>query len=238
MNRFRFTTVRERRGFTLLGWGVLSGALATLVILFILAIYPFLAPTQPVQGQVLVVDQVLSSGYMLTKARDRFQDGNYQLLVASSGGRLPELPPAICKLVETCRDGHLSQYKTKAQLNAATLAAQGVPPEKIIEASAPSVQKDRTYAAALEVKKQLDEKGLFPASLDVVSLGAHSRRTWIIYQMVFSPETQIGVYSIRSHAYDPERWWSSSAGVRTIIGETIAYLYARLIFNPPGSREN
>ena len=236
MNRLRFTTVRERRGFTLLGWGILSGTLVVLIVLLILTIYPFLAPTQSVQGKGLVVDQMLPN-YALKKVRDRFQNGNYQLLV-TSGGELPAMPAVICKLVETCRDGHLSRYKTKAQLNAATLAAQGVPPEKIIAASAPSVQKDRTYAAALEVKKQLDEKGLFPASLDVVSLGAHSRRTWIIYQMVFSPETQIGVYSIKPYDYDPERWWSSSAGVRTIISETIAYLYARLIFNPPVSREN
>jgi hypothetical protein len=56
--------------------------------------------------------------------------------------------------------------------------------------------------------------------------------------MVFSPETQIGIYSIRPHGYDPEQWWSSSAGVRTIIGETIAYLYARLIFNPPALIES
>ncbi len=236
MNRLRFTTVRERRGFTLLGWGILSGTLVVLIVLLILTIYPFLAPTQSVQGKGLVVDQMLPN-YALKKVRDRFQNGNYQLLV-TSGGELPAMPAVICKLVETCRDGHLSRYKTKAQLNAATLAAQGVPPEKIIAASAPSVQKDRTYAAALEVKKQLAEKGLFPSALDVVSLGAHSRRTWIIYQMVFSPETQIGVYSIKPYDYDPERWWSSSAGVRTIIGETIAYLYARLIFNPPVSREN
>ena len=85
----------------------------------------------------------------------------------------------------------------------------------------------------LEVKKQLSEEGLFPASIDVVSLGPHSRRTWIMYQMVFSPDTQVGIYSIKSRDYNPEQWWSSSAGVRAIIGETVAYLYARLVFNPP-----
>ena len=236
MNRFRLTAVRERRGFTLLGWGILSGTLVAWIVLFILSIYPFLAPTQSVQGKVLVADQVLPD-YTLEKVRDRFQNGNYQLLV-TSGGELPAVPAVICKLIETCRDGHLSRYKTRAQLAAATLIEQGVPAEKIIMASAPSVQKDRTYAAALEVKKQLAEKGLFPASLDVVSLGSHSRRTWIIYKMIFSPETKIGIYSIKSHDYDPERWWSSSAGVRAMIGETIAYLYARLLFNPPASREN
>jgi hypothetical protein len=236
MNRFRLMTIRERCGFTLLGWGVLSGALVALIILFVLTLYPFLAPTQPVKGKVLVVDQVLPD-HALEKVRNRFRNGNYQLLV-TSGGELPTLPAVICTLVKTCRNGHLSQYKTRAQLAAATLVLQGVPLEKIIAASAPRVQKDRTYAAALEVKKQLAEKGLFPASLDVVSLGAHSRRTWIIYQMVFSPETQIGIYSIRPHDYDPEQWWSSSAGVRTIIDETIAYLYARLIFTPPALIES
>jgi len=223
MNRFRLTTVRERRGFTRLGWGVLSGTLVALVILFTLTIYPFLALTRPAQGEVLVVEGWLPD-YALEKGRDRFQDGNYQLLV-TSGGKLPV-------------GFHLSRYKTWAQLAAATLAAQGVPAEKIIAASAPSVKKDRTYASVLEVKKQLAEKGLFPASIDVVSLGPHSRRTWMMYQMIFSPDTQVGIYSIRPHNYDPEGWWSSSAGVRTIIGETIAYLYARLIFNPPALIEN
>ena len=223
MNRFRLTTVRERRGFTRLGWGVLSGTLVALIILFTLTIYPFLALTRPAQGEVLVVEGWLPD-YALEKVRDRFQDGNYQSLVTSGG--------------ELLVGSHLSRYKTWAQLAAATLTAQGVPAEKIITASAPSGKKDRTYASVLEVKKQLAEKGLFPASIDVVSLGPHSRRTWMMYQMIFSPDTQVGIYSIRPHNYDPEGWWSSSAGVRTIIGETIAYLYARLIFNPPALIEN
>jgi hypothetical protein len=236
MNRFRFTTVRERRGFTLLGWGILSGTLVVLIVLLILTIYPFLAPTQSVQGKGLVVDQMLPN-YALKKVRDRFQNGNYQLLV-TSGGELPAMPAVICKLIKTCRDGHLFRYKTWAQLAAHTLTAQGVPVEKIIAASPPRVQKDRTYAAALEVEKQLTEKGLFPASIDVVSLGPHSRRTWMMYQRIFSPGIQVGIYSIKPHKYNPERWWSSSAGVRATIGETIAYLYARFIFNPAVSSEN
>ncbi len=218
MNRFRLTTVRERRGFTLLGWGMLSGTLVALIILFTLTIYPFLALTRPAQGEVLVVEGWLPD-YALEKVRDLFRDGNYQSLVTSGG----ELSVGF----------HLSKYKTWAQLAAATLIAQGVPAEKIIAAPAPSVKKDRTYASALEVKKQLAEEGLLPAAIDVVSLGPHSRRTWIMYQMVFSPDTQVGIYSIKPRNYNPERWWSSSAGVRTIIDETIAYLYARLVFNPP-----
>ena len=216
-------TVRKRRGLTLLGWGMLSGALITLGVLFTLTIHPFLALTRSAQGEVLIVEGWLPD-YALEKVRDRFQNGNYQFLVTSGG--------------ELRIGSHLSRYKTWARLAAATLTAQGVSAEKIITVSVPSVKNDRTYAAALEVKKQLTEKGLVPASIDVVSLGPHSRRTWMIYQMVFSPDIQVGIYSIRPRNYNSEQWWSSSAGVRAIISETIAYLYARLIFNPPVSLEN
>ena len=97
MNHFRLTTVRERRGLTLLGWGILSGMLITLVVLFTLAIYPFLALTRSAQGEVLVVEGWLPD-YALEKVRDRFQDGNYQLLVTSGG--------------ELSTGSHLSRYKT------------------------------------------------------------------------------------------------------------------------------
>ena len=223
MSRFRLMTVRKRRGLTLLGWGMLSGALITLVVLFTLTIHPFLALTRSAQGEVLIVEGWLPD-YALEKVRDRFQNGNYQFLVTSGG--------------ELRIGSHLSRYKTWARLAAATLTAQGVSAEKIITVSVPNVKNDRTYAAALEVKKQLTEKGLVPASIDVVSLGPHSRRSWVIYQMIFSPDIQVGIYSITPRDYNPERWWSSSAGVRTTINETVAYLYARFIFNPPVLSEN
>ena len=128
---------------------------------------------------------------------------------------------------------HLSRYKTLAQLAAATLQVLGVQAEKILTVPAPSVQKDRTYAAVLEVKKQLAQKGLSPASIDIVSFGPHSRRTWMMFKLIFSPGVQVGVISIEPRDYDVSRWWISSAGVRDVISETVAYLYARLIFSPP-----
>ncbi|MCH8156326.1 MAG: YdcF family protein [Nitrospinae bacterium] len=218
MNRFRFTTIRERRVLTPWGWGVLSGTFVALSVLFILTAYSFLAPTRSIQGEILVVEGWLPD-YALEKVRDRFQSGNYKLLV-TSGGELPI-------------GSHLSRYKTWAQLAAATLQVLGVQAEKILTVPAPSVQKDRTYAAVLEVKKQLAQKGLSPASIDIVSFGPHSRRTWMMFKLIFSPGVQVGVISIEPRDYDVSRWWVSSAGVRNVISETVAYLYARLIFSPP-----
>ena len=76
------------------------------------------------------------------------------------------------------------------------------------------------------------ERGLAKTSIDVISLGVHARRTWFLFEKVF-PSVSVGIISIKSNNYDPTQWWLFSAGVRDVISETVAYLYARLFFIPP-----
>jgi len=217
MNRFRLITIRECRVLTPIGWGLLSMVVGAVTVSLVLFAYPFLAPTQPVDGEVLVVEGWLPD-YALEKVKDRFQYGNYKLLI-TTGGNLTI-------------GHHLSKHKTWAEVAAATLHAQGVPLGKII--LAPTIttpRKDRTYDTALVVKKSLSEKGFNQTSIDVVSLGAHSRRTWLMFKRVF-PLVNVGVVTLDPKDYDITQWWISSAGVRDVISEAIAYLYARLIFSP------
>ena len=93
------------------------------------------------------------------------------------------------------------------------------------------IRKDRTYHTALAVKKRFNERGLAKKSIDVASLGVHARRTWLLFEKVF-PSVSVGIISIKSNEYDSTRWWLFSAGVRNVISETVAYLYARYIFLP------
>jgi len=48
----------------------------------------------------------------------------------------------------------------------------------------------------------------------------------------FEKESEIGVIAVPDRDYDAKRWWSSSEGVRDVIDELVAYVYARLIFRP------
>ena len=215
MHRIRLITIRECRVLTPMGWCLLIMAIGIICFFLVLRVYPFLAPTKPVYGEILVVEGWLPS-YALEKVQNQFQNGSYKLLVTTGG---------VLSIGH-----HLSSYKTWAQLAASTLNEQGVPLEKIILApTGINHRKDRTYNAALAVKKRLNEKGLNPASIDVVSLGAHARRTWFMFKKVF-PSVNMGVVSLEPKDYDIARWWMSSAGVRDVISETVAYLYARLIF--------
>ena len=212
------TTIRTRRVLTPVGWAALSIAFGSVLVSIILFVHPFLAPTKPVGGGILVVEGWLPD-YALKKAKERFQQGNYQLLV-TTGGRIP-------------RGYHLSEYKTWAEIASLTLKNLDFPEDKIMTAPAhKNLKKDRTYHSILALQRRLHKEEFSEASIDVVSFGVHARRTWILFKKVFS-SVNVGVVAISPNEYDASRWWLSSAGVRNVISESIAYLYARFIFSTP-----
>jgi hypothetical protein len=215
---FRLTDIRERRVLTSTGWTVLLIMFGSALLLIILLIHPFLAPIKSVGGDILVVEGWFPD-YVLRKVKDRFEKGPYKLLIT------------VGKKYEV---GHpLEQYKSGAEGAALRLNAHGIPQEKIIPVPITIYpRKDRTYHKALAVKKRLNKVGFNQASIDVVSLGVHARRSWIIFEKAF-PLVDVGVIAIKPKDYDTTRWWLYSKGVRSVISESVAYLYARFIFSPP-----
>ena len=214
---FHLTTIRKRRVLTPIGWAVLLIGFSSVLVTIILFIHPFLAPTKPVGGDVLVIVGQFPD-YGLKEIKDQFEKGHYRLLV-TVGGKYPTGHP-------------MAQYKSGADWTASSLNAQGVLLEKIIPVSITIYpRKDRTYYKALEVKKRLNEEGFTRVSIDVVSFGVHARRTWLLFEKAF-PSVDVGVIAITPNSYDTSRWWLFSEGVRNVISESIAYLYARFIFSP------
>ncbi len=218
MSRFRLTTIRMGRVLTPIGWLALLVTFSLVLMSIILFSHQFLAPTKPVKGEILVVEGWLPD-YALVEVKKRFEKEEYRLLV-TTGGR-----------IET--GFHLSEYKTWASLTAARLVKLGIPPEKIMSTSQSVIhKKNRTYYSVLALNEKLKKDNLLVKSMDLVSLGVHARRTWFLYKKVFE-SANVGIISIESKSYDPLKWWLYSAGVRDVISEMIAYLYVRLIFNPP-----
>ncbi len=218
MSRFCLTTTRVCRVLTPIGWLVLLVTSSLVLMFSILFSHQFLAPTKPVKGEILVVEGWLPD-YALVEVKKRFEKEEYRLLV-TTGGRI-------------ATGFHLSEYKTWASLTAARLVKLGIPPEKIMSTSQSVIhKKNRTYYSVLALNEKLKKDNLLVKSMDLVSLGVHARRTWFLYKKVFE-SANVGIISIESKSYDPLKWWLYSAGVRDVISEMIAYLYVRLIFNPP-----
>ena len=128
---------------------------------------------------------------------------------------------------------HLSAYQTYAQLGAATLIKLGLNSNVVQAVPAPFVRHDRTYLSAVTLKKWLLEHDIVLTRIQLISYGPHARRSRLLFQKALGKDVAIGVIPIPSREYDAQHWWLYSAGVRSVIGEGSAYLYARFLFVPP-----
>jgi hypothetical protein len=182
--------------------------------LYTINVFGFLAPNAPIEAQVLVIEGWIPDNGMKI-ASDYITNTNYQLVIVT-GGPLEH-------------GSFLSNYKTYAEVGRATIIKL-TGREDIVAASAPPVRKDRTYESALSLKKWLDENHIDATRINLISSGAHARRSWYLFRKALGDKYSIGIIAVAPYDYDGDRWWSYSAGFRSVVSETIGYLYALIIF--------
>ena len=209
---------RECRTLTWRGRGLVLLGMIALAIFGILSISPFLAVTAPVQDELLVVEGWIPD-YALEQAITQFHHHPYRLLV-TTGGALQE-------------GSRLVTYRTNAELAAAILKQAGFDARLLTAVpSPPGLTKDRTYGSAVALRNWL--RNAYPElkQLDVLTLGTHSRRTRLLFQKALGDSIRVGIIAVQDRDFDPDRWWMSSSGFRTVLDEGIAYFYARFLFHP------
>ena len=200
------------------GWTLMLIVSALLVIGVGGNLHAFLAITAPVPAEVMVVEG-WAPDYAFREAAAEFKRGGYRKVYVT-GGSLEQ-------------GSHLSEYQTYATLGAALLARMGLSGDVVQAVPAERVRQDRTHASAVALSVWMRQHNAVPASFNVVSFGAHARRSWVLFAKVFSGTTKVGVISVEDRDYDSKRWWRASQGVRVVLDELIAYGYARLLFSPP-----
>ncbi len=197
------------------GWLLLAALAAAGVRGFMAWVHPFLAVNAPIGGQVLVVEGWIPD-YALKQALAEFRSRGYARLVVT-GGPVPE-------------GLAVSYHGNYARLGSASLRAFGLPADSVSEVPSPPVRKDRTFAEGVAVAAWLRGRGGAYRSLDVFSIGAHARRSRMLYRRAIGDAARVGVFAPADRDYDAERWWRTSNGVRRLTDEWIAYLYARFLF--------
>jgi len=208
---------RERWVLKGRGWSILLISIATILVLILTTIHPFLSVNDPIEGDILVIEGWMPD-YALEEAIGEFKAHNYYLLVTTG-------TPLLV-------GSHLSKYKSSSEVAAATLRQLGFDEELIAVVHAPATRKDRTYASALALRKWLLNSNVSVKSLNIYTLGTHARRSRLLFKKALSDKMAIGVIATEDLSYDSQKWWKSSIGVKKVIFETIAYLYSRLFFYP------
>lgn len=215
----RLFSRRTRWGLSIYGWLCLLAFLAGGSVFLLYTIHPFLALTVPVPGEILVVEGWVHDYAIVTAVDEAKLRGAKEIF--TTGGPVRG------------EGKYTADYATIAHVGAGRLRAFGVAPDSIRTVPAHDIGRDRTFASALALKQWLREHGRNVRSLDVVTESVHARRTRLLFQEAFGRETHVGSIAAYDPDYDPKHWWRYSEGVREVIGETIAYVYAKLLFWPP-----
>ncbi len=202
--------------------GRLCACVSALSVTFILlvGVHPFLALTERVPAHLLVVEGWVPTA-CLKAAADEFDSGKYEQAV---------LVRPVLDIGDKYESGRFSVHWL-----ARLLVADGIPDSRLATLFPNVARKDRTYHSALAVKEWLSEQHLSVAALNVATTGPHARRSRLLYEKAFGPGVKIGIVALQSPEYDPRHWWRTSEGVREVIGESVAYVYARFFFIPSHS---
>ncbi len=218
----RFSIAKKKERWTATWFGNLLKILVFIILLFIFAksIHPFLAQTRIVDSKVLVVEGFIPD-FALEASRSIFIEGNYSLMIITGKKKL--------------KGSYIDLYENDGLHSAATLEKIGFDTTKIKVISVDKdIRKDRTYATAIAVKHWL-KKSNYPGTFNVVTLGCHARRSHLLFEKAMDEDATIGIIAIEDIRYDRDKWWGSSIGFRSVINETVAYIYARFFFYPkPG----
>ena len=175
-----FGLLRRRELFvpTWKGWLALLLAVSVAGFAVMRGAHAFLAVNDPLPGGILVLEG-WSPEFTIAEALAESQRNHYQEFIITGG------PIEV--------GNSLIEYKTYADLGMATLAKWGVQPGAIHVVPAPFVEKDRSYASGVVVRKWLHERGIKPAGINIIGNGSHARRTRLVYQMAFGDEAKVGL---------------------------------------------
>jgi uncharacterized SAM-binding protein YcdF (DUF218 family) len=209
---------KERWGLSPRGRLILASTLLLAAAFLLKTVYPFLATTHRVDADVLVVEGWVHE-YAIRAALKEFQSNHYARIFTTGGP------------VEGT-GGYINDYCTSASVGADLLRKNGLPNESLQMVPSRVMDHDRTYGSAIALRNWFRDHNMAVSGIDVVTEDLHARRTRLLFQKALGDKVTVGVIAIPNPDYDAKHWWSYSEGVKQVVSEATAYIYARLLFYP------
>lgn len=220
---FGTVTRRERWGLSWRGVTLLAAFVAGVSATWFFGVYPFLAVTDRLETKLLVVEGWIDL-YAIRAAAAEFRSGHYEKAF-STGGPVHGM------------GGYTNDYNTAASVGVSLLRDAGLPESSLQMVPSRVSARDRTYSSAVALRVWCSEHGVPLRAVNVVTEDVHARRTRLLFQKALGPDVRVGVIAVPNPDYDAGHWWKYSEGVRAVLGECIAYIYARCFFFPEPSEK-
>jgi hypothetical protein len=215
---------------TLWGWLALLGFTGLAVVTLALSAYRFLAASEPARGphgsgaQTLVVEGWLDAAE-LAQVAAAVRRGRYERVLTTGGP------------IDPWSD--VGGWQTFAVRAASHLQTRGLTSVPVIAVPAPASTQNRTYLSAVMVRDWARQSGVTLGAIDLFSSGAHARRSRLLYRLALGDAVEVGVLAAEPAQFDAVRWWTSSSGVKSTLGEALSLTWTKCCFWPPapGSHE-
>jgi hypothetical protein len=195
----------------------LLGAFTMVVVLVFpvtwLCIYgeSFFSLTRRMPAEVLVVEGWIGKEGVRAAAAE-FEGGGYQYILATGG--------------QTADRRDSANYAEMAELE---LIRLGISQDRIIIAPIREVEQRRTFRSAVAAWQMLQKRGIRPEAINVLTLGAHARRSRLVYAKVYAPTVRVGVIAWIPSDYESEPWWRSSGRTKCFLKEIVGYPFEVLL---------
>lgn len=124
-------------------------------------------------------------------------------------------------------DRIVNDYESHPQVIRNKLIAGGIDSSRVVAITGKRTDINRTLVSALAVRKWLRSTKPDIAGINIVSMGIHSRRTWLTYRKVLGKSFSTGVISLPGHATAENG--NSEVGT---LGETLDLVYYNIILLP------
>jgi hypothetical protein len=221
---WRILTRKERWGLSWRGWLLVTSAGLVAAYFVFLNIHPFLAVTHRVDAKVLVVEGWIQR-YAIRGGVEEFKNASYERIFTTGGPWNGD-------------GGYTNDYNTSASVGAEMLKKFGIPDDLVQMVPSRVIARERTYSSAVALRDWFRDHNLAIQSFNVLTQDYHARRTRLLYQEVFGKKVTVGIIAVSNPDYNPKDWWRHSDGVREVISESIAYIYARFFFYPSRTEAN
>src|ERR1043166_4038565 len=150
---------KERWSLSWRGRLLFASAFVLVVGFFLKNVYPFLATTQPVNADILVVEGWVHQ-YAIQAAVREFRSRSYKRVLTTGG-------PVIGI------GGYINDFQTSASVGADLLRRAGIPSDLLQMVPSREIGRDRTYTSALALRDWIREHQVSVRGINVVTENTH-----------------------------------------------------------------
>ncbi len=183
-----------------------------LFFFLILGLNPFLAMNQPVNARVMVVEGWLPDE-SLRYAGDLFRQNKYDL-VLTNGAEIQSGNSAV--------DGKWKHAERAREF----LIRMGIDEKKVIAVRTININGSKTFSAAKSTINWLLQNRKETKSINIISLGAHARKSYVLFHKAANHQINVGIISAPPVEYHPLYWFLSLKGIWFVLKNTAGYIYA------------